>query len=349
VALRVLLLGLGHVGRRLVEILAERSRHPALTGLDLAVVGIVTRNHGALLDARGIDPREVVSDFRRTGFLPGSAGSGAADGLAAIRSLDYDVLVELTTLDVERRGEPAITHVRHALSRGRHVVTANKGPIAWAYTELKALADESGCALLHEATVMDGTPVFNLARRCLRGNTVERLDGILNATTNFVLGALERGVSLAEAVAAAQRIGVAEADPSLDLDGWDAAVKLAALANVLMGASMAPEEVERESLAAVGRERLLAAHARGSRVKMVCEAVREGARVIGRVCAREIPVGHPFAAVEGTGSILRLTTDILGKVLIVEEDPDLSTTAYGVLSDLYAIAEGEWTGRPAGG
>jgi homoserine dehydrogenase len=337
--MKLLVLGFGNVGQRLAEILGEPARFPALTGLDVAIVGIVTGAHGALANPRGIDPREAVLAFRRHGFFAGDhPDCRGLDSLTAVRTLDYDVLVELTTLSVDRRGEPAITHVRQALSRGRHVVTANKGPIAWAHGELAALARERGCALLHEATVMDGAPVFNLAHRCLRGNTVLRLDGILNATTNFVLGAMERGASLGEAVSAARRLGIAEADPSIDLDGWDAAVKLTVLANVLMGGTLTPEGIARESIAEIGRDRLLAARSQGSRLKMVCEAVREEGHVVGRVYAREVPMGHPFAAVEGPGSILRLFTDILGKVLIVEEEPDLSTTAYGVLADLYTVA-----------
>lgn len=339
--MRLLVLGFGNVGQRLAEILAEPARFPALTGLDVALVGIVTATHGALANPTGIDPKTAVRALRRHGFFSGEHPDWhPVDGLTAVRTLDYDVLVELTTLSVARRGEPAITHVREALARGRHVVTANKGPIAWAHGELAALARRRGCALLHEATVMDGAPVFNLARSCLRGNTVLRLDGVLNATTNFVLGAMERGASLADAVSAAQRSGMAEADPGLDLDGWDAAVKLTVLANVLMGANLVPEEIEREGIAGIGRERLLAARSRGSRLKMVCEAFREGSRVVGRLHSREVPMGHPFAAVDSAGSVLRLFTDLLGTLLIVEEEPDLSTTAYGVLADLYAIAGG---------
>src|SRR5262249_17643022 len=137
--------------------------------------------------------------------------------------------------------------------------------------------------------------------------------------------------------ARAQAIGVAEADPANDLDGWDAAVKIAALANVLLGGSLTPEEVERESLREIGPDRLKAARERGCRIKMACEVFREGGRTGGRVRAREIPLDGPFARVAGTGSILRLTTDLLGTIVLTEEEPDLTTTAYGVLSDLLSL------------
>jgi homoserine dehydrogenase len=154
-----------------------------------------------------------------------------------------------------------------------------------------------------------------------------------------VLGAVEQGRGVEEAVAEARRAGVAEADPSLDLDGWDAAVKLAALANAVMGGELLPEDVERRTLASLDLDRVRGAPARGRRLKMVAAARRDGGRILGRVEAREIPLDHPFALVEGTSSILRITTDLVGSISVVEEAPDLRTTAYGVLSDLMSLAD----------
>jgi len=319
--MRLLLLGFGHVGRRLAEILADRSRYPGLAGLDASVVGIVTATRGSAVDPAGLD-------LRRVPF------SGSLTSLEAIRTVDCDVVVEMTPLDIPGKGAAAIAHIREALDHGRHVITCNKGPIAWAYRPLRDLAREKDRAFLYETTVMDGAPVFNLMQRCLQGNVLQRFEGILNSTTNYVLGVLERGGSLEEAVAAAQAIGVAEADPRYDLDGWDAAVKVAVLANVLLDGEITPEEVDRESLTAVPLEKI-----RSRRIKMVCEGWREDGRVKGRVRAREVSLDDPFALVEGTGSILRLETDIAGKVVLTEEDPDLSTTAYGVISDLFRLRD----------
>jgi len=342
--LRLLLLGFGHVGRRLAEILAEiladRPAWPGLADLDVSVVGITTGTHGALANPSGIDLASALAAVRsRNGFTDHPNFFGITSPEAA-RTLDYDVLVELTPLDLPGRGRDAIAHIRTALERGQHAVSANKGPLAWGYRELRDLARARGCAFLHEAAVMDGVPVFNLARYCLCGNVIQRLDGILNSTTNFVLGVLEAGGSLEEAVARAQEMGVAEADPQNDLEGWDSAVKIAALGNVLLGARLTPEEVERESLLEIGPDRLRAAREHGCRIKMVCEVFREGDRVVGRVRAREVPLDDPFALVAGTGSILRLTTDLLGTTVLTEENPDLTTTAYGVLSDLLSLAAG---------
>jgi homoserine dehydrogenase len=327
-SLRVLLLGFGNVGRRLAEILRDRGSYPGLRDLDVSVIGITTGSRGAAVNPEGLDLRRVLAGFSEA--LPLTSQE-------ALQTLDYDVAVEMTPLDVAGRGAAAIAHVRTALERGRHVITCNKGPLAWAWRPLRDLARARGVAFLYETTVMDGAPVFNLVQQCLQGNTLLKLEGILNSTTNYILGEMEKGLSLEVAVKEAQRRGVAEADPAIDLDGWDAAVKVSALANVLLNADLPPEAVERESLAALQAERVQEALAHGCRLKVICEAGREGDRVIGRVHLREIPLSDPFALVSGTGSILRLTTDILGKIVLTEEAPDLSTTAYGVISDLFRL------------
>jgi homoserine dehydrogenase len=226
------------------------------------------------------------------------------------------------------------------LGRGRHVISCNKGPLAFAFREIRKSADENGVAFLHETTVMDGSPVFDMARNCMRGNTILRIDGILNSTSNYVLCAMEKGQSFAEGVAGAQAEQIAEADPSNDLDGWDASVKIVALANVLMGADLKPEDVDRESMAGITPERVKTARERGNRIKMVCSAWRENNAVKASVKASEVPLEHPFALVDATGSIVRFETDLLGKILMTEENPDITTTAYGVITDLYALDAG---------
>ncbi len=341
--MRVLILGFGNVGRRLAEILTERESYPGLDGLDVSVVGITTGSKGAAAHPAGLNLGRALAWLAEHGSFAGFPHASALSSEEALKTLDYDVAVEMTPLDIRGRGAASIAHVRAALERGRHVVTCNKGPLAWAWRPLRDLAREKGVCFLYETTVMDGVPVFNLAQGCLRGNTILRIEGILNSTTNFVLGEMERGLSLGEAVAGARRLGIAEADPTYDLDGWDAAVKVSALANVLLDTELLPEAVERESLSGVSAQRIEDCLTREHRLKVVCEAFRVTAhgenRVIGRVRVREVPVSDPFALVEGTGSILRLTTDILGSIVLTEEDPDLSTTAYGVISDLIRLQD----------
>ena len=220
--MRVLFIGFGNVGRRIARILTvERSKFPGIKPLDdLVTVGIVTKKSGALVSPVGVDLEGALWEMEKRGsFNEENRDFCPITAEEALSSLDFDVLLELSTLSIEKRGEPAVSHVRKALERGRHVVSANKGPVAFAYSELSQLADLAGRRFLFETTVMDGAPVFNLYRSCLRGCTVLSVDGILNSTTNYILGRMEEGTEFDQAVREAQEIGVAEADPSHDIDG----------------------------------------------------------------------------------------------------------------------------------
>lgn len=349
--MRLILIGFGRVGRDLAQIIADRYRP------QFKVVAIVTGRHGSLVDPAGIDLQAVL----RGGL--GGPQAGAPSALEVITSTEADAVVELSTLNVYS-GRPAIDHVEAALKTGKHVVTANKGPIAWDYERLAALARQAGRRLLFESTVMDGTPVFNVARYGLRGCHVTGFSGILNSTTNYILARMEEGASNAEAVAEAQRQGFAEADPTLDVEGWDAAAKVAALANVLMGAGITPLMVERQGITGVTAADLAAARAEGETIKLVCEAYPAGhgeagtagggqagtagsaeagtaggpaPRPIARVAPRRVPLSSDFGRIPGTTSILTLRTDMMGDITIVEHEPALMQTAYGVLNDLLEI------------
>lgn len=338
--MRTLWLGFGNVGRKMAAILTrERSRHPALAALDLSIVGLFTATHGSLADSGGIDLEAALGWREREGsFARHRPGFSNLSSLEAVRTLDYDVLVEISVLSIRERGEPALSCVREALRRGRHVVTANKGPLAFAHDELTALAREKGVRLLHESTVMDGAPLFSMVRSSLRGCTIDGLSGILNSTTNFVLNEMERGIALEEAVRSAQEEGFAEADPSHDLEGWDAAAKITVLANALMGARQTPDAVEREGITQVTPARMRQVLEAGRRLKLVCRAWREAGSVRTRVGLEEVARDHPFATLSGNGSVLRLETDLMGPIVVAQEEPDLSDTAYGVLNDLLTLA-----------
>jgi homoserine dehydrogenase len=336
---RALFLGFGNVGQEVARILfEEKENYPNLKDLNLAVVGIITKSHGSLVNQSGVDVPKTLREIRDLGRLShASPELVTLSGIDAVRQLDYDVLVELTTLSIKERGEPALSHVREALSRGRHVVTANKAPAAFAYYELQELARKHGVKFLHESTVMDGTPVFNLAKNGLKGCTVRGVSGVLNSTTNFVLSRMEQGESLEAAVKVAQKEGFAEADPSHDLEGWDAAAKITVLANALMGASLTPFDVDRQGITHVTVEDAQKAVKSGKRLKLICKAWREGTGVKARVRLEEIEQGHPFAPIRESGSILMIETDLLAPFVITETDPTLTDTAYGVINDLLCL------------
>jgi homoserine dehydrogenase len=247
-----------------------------------------------------------------------------------------DVLVEMSTLSI-RDGLPATDYIRYALRRGMHVITANKGPEAWYYKELKALAEEAGKQFLYETIVLDGTPTFNLMTETLHGNTISGITGILNGTSNYVLKLLEEGKSYDEAIKAAQDIGLAEADPSMDIDGWDGAAKICAMANILMDASITPDDVEVESVRSVTAEKLADAKRRGMCIKYICRAEQTEDGVKVSVKPEELPREHAYNSVNGTSAVFTLYTDLAGELTIIQTDPGLLQTAYGIYSDLITL------------
>jgi homoserine dehydrogenase len=205
--------------------------------------------------------------------------------------------------------------------------------VVHAYQELSHLAENSGRKFFFESAVMDGAPIFSLFRESLPGAYLYGFRGILNSTTNLVLTYMEAGESFNEAVAYAQSIGITETDPTGDIDGWDAAVKVAALVTVLMGIPLKPAQVDRTGIREITQEDIRMATRQGKRWKLVCTARRENHAVIARVHPELVGVDSPMYGVNGTSSIVTFETDVLPQLSIVEGDPGPETTAYGLLAD----------------
>ena len=334
---RAALVGFGNVGRRF----AERLRGPyaralAAEGARVRVTGIATARHGLAIDPRGIDLGRALRLVARGRSLEAlHRGPRIRDVRAFIARVPADVLIEITTLN-PRTGQPAIAHVRQALGRGMHVITTNKGPVAFALRSLKVLARRRKRLFLHEGAVMDGTPVFNLAERCLRGARILSFRGTLNSTTNLVLSRMEEGLTAAAAVREAQRLGIAEADPTNDLEGWDAAVKGCAIANGLMGASVRPSQVLRRGLAGLTTGDAQRAVRAGTRLRLVVRGVRQGRRVRVSVAPERIPFGDPLSG-SGPDAALVLETDLMGEIGVFERGATVDQTAYALLSDLIQV------------
>jgi len=250
---------------------------------------------------------------------------------AWLESADPTVFFEASSLD-RRTGQPAIDHIKAALESGAHAVSANKGPLVHAYREIRDLARARGRKFLFESTVMDGTPIFSMFPHCLPAVDLRGFRGILNSTTNVVLTEMEKGATFDEAVRKAQEIGVAETDPSNDLEGWDAAVKIVALAIVLMGVPLTLDQVERVGIRSVTPEQVRAARAAGMRYRLICRAERTAEGVRASVRPEQLPMSDPLALLEGTTSALRFDTDVFG-LSIIEHKPGVIATAYGLFAD----------------
>ena len=318
----LLLIGYGNVARRFESLLREQ------TAVRARVVGVATRRHGCRLGGRHVTPVSTLA-FMRDALKTHAAA-------ATRRRL---VVVETTTLDIAA-GQPAINHIRAALAGGAHVITANKGPIAFAYRALARAAVRADRRFLFEGAVMDGVPIFNLVRETLPAVTIHGFRGVVNSTTNFILTAMEQGQRFEDALAEMQARGIAEADASLDVDGWDAAAKTAALANVLLDARITPDDVDRTGIGPGTGPLARAAQAAGRRLKLVVRADRDGRRVTARVAPEDLRGDDLLAGLEGQQNALILKTDLLDEFAIVQRGGGLTQTAYALLSDLASIARG---------
>lgn len=330
----VCLLGFGNAARRWCEITDERAQELAQRhGVEFRVTAVGTARHGSLLRPAGLSPGQVLSLARDGG---GSFPEPVRPGVELVSRSGADVLVEATVL--EPGGHAAIAHLEAAFANGMDAVTVNKGPIAWAYRRVRGAADRAGRRLRFEGVTMDGCPVYNLVELCLPGSTVLGFHGVLNSTTNFVLDAMVGGSDLESAVRTAQRAGFAEADPSDDIDGRDAAAKVAALANVLMDADITPDDVPHESIRGVTPEQTAAVTSKGARLRVRCSAERgpDGAVTAG-VALVEVGPDHPYYDVTGSSSLLVLETDLMGDVEIVERDGQITQTAYAIYADLLTL------------
>jgi homoserine dehydrogenase len=319
--LRVALIGFGNVGRAFARLLEQqRAQYP------FPIVGIHTAHHGTAYDRKRLPVTPVF----------GEAAKSVADFLDRARP---DVAIEITALNPVD-GEPAISHIRAAFARGIHVLTANKGPIAHAYTALREEAKRAQAEFRFESTVMDGAPVFNLVRNSLPGIRIQGFTGVLNSTSKLVVAAMQRGLSMQEGIAEAQRLGIAEAEASFDIDGWDSAAKTAALANVLMDASTRPQDVARKGIADLTTDEAVRLGSEGKTVMLVSRAERrDDGSVSLRVSPEVLIQTDMLATIQGTSNLLLFHTDLMGTVGTVSISPGVEQTAYGLFSDLVDIAK----------
>ena len=332
------MLGFGNAGRAFAKLILDKQEE-IRQRYDCAVIttAIATRSRGTLVNPEGIDLGKALADAETDGRFDTQDGDySVLNSLEIAAQADYDVLFELTPLEIFS-GQPAIDHIRAALGRGKHAVTANKGPIAWAYEELRELAEKQGVCFYYETTVMDGTPVFNLVDETLRLCQITGISGILNSTTNFILEELAAGKEYDEVIREGKERGFVEADPSLDVEGWDAAAKTAALLNVLMRADITPNEIDRKGIEDITVEQIRDAAVRGKVIKLLCSGAIVDGKVIGKVAPSEIDRTDLLATITGTSSVVSITTDLMGTLSIVEHDPEIQQTGYGVFGDLIRV------------
>ena len=319
-------LGFGTVNRALHALLAHRRDGLAREhGVECVVTGVASRRLGWRAASAGLDP-----------LAP--AGVECADVREWLVASTPDVVFEAVPLD-PHAGQPALDYLRAALAHGAHAVSANKGPVVHGYRELTALAAARGVGYRFESAVMDGAPVFSLARDCLPLAGLTAVRGVFTSTATVVLEAVERGLTIADGVTEAQRLGIAEADPSYDVDGWDTAVKLCAVGNVLLGADLRPRDVVREGIGSLTGDDVRHAAAEGRPIRLVGEVARYVSGVVrARVAPTRCPPDGPLGVVRGATLVMHYEAEVFpGGLTVGSRDPDPTTTAYGMLTDFIGL------------
>ncbi len=247
------------------------------------------------------------------------------------------MLAEATPTDL-KTGEPGLSHIRAALSRGIHVTTTNKGPVSVAFDELSTLAKSCGAKFRYEGVVMSGTPLLQMLRSGMAGCTVLKLEGILNGTTNFILTKMsDEGSSYAEALEEATSLGYAESDPSGDVQGWDAAGKVSILAKIIFGKDIPVSEVERQGITCVTPEKIKEAFDSGYAVKLIAGLNWVNGMLYAYVTPKEIPFSHPLASIKGATNAVSITSDNLGEVTLIGPGAGRRETGQALLVDLIAM------------
>lgn len=335
--IRLAMIGLGNVGQGFLTILSEQK--PSLEaryGLSFSVVAVNDLRMGSLADVSGVSVQDLLT----------AAAKGDLSGLTATEKglsveemldrVDYDVLVEASYTDLQS-GEPATTYIRKALSSRKHVITTNKGPIALHYAELQSLAEQKGVQIGFEGTVMSGTPAIFLGMNWLKAAEIQRIQGIFNGTTNFILTQMEAGKEYAEALAEAQRLGYAEADPTGDVEGYDAAGKVVILSSVLMGRQILLKDVERQGITHLTLNDIQKAQSEGKRWKLIGTIEASEGTIKASVKPLPLPLSNPLSQVMGATNAITYTTRYLGEVTLVGAGAGRLETGYALLADLLSI------------
>lgn len=335
---RLALIGFGNVGQGFAQILRDQGDHLARQfGVAVTIVAVSDLLKGCLYDPDGLSPAALLDAVQTSGDLKGlSAPCQGWDAVRTIAESNAEVLVELSYTDLES-GEPAISHVRQAIEKGQHIITTNKGPIALRYPMLSNLARQRGVEIGIEGTVMSGTPALRLGQELLAAAVIERIQGIVNGTTNYILSQMEIGATYADALAEAQVKGYAEADPTGDVEGFDAAGKVVILANVLMGAPISLGDVARQGITGLTPQDITSARSEGQRWKLIASVEKTPDGVRASVRPTRLPIEHPLASVSGPTNAVTFTTKLLGDVTLIGPGAGRLATGYAIMCDLLAI------------
>lgn len=332
---KIALLGFGTVGQGLCEILKDKSAYlKEKYGFEYKIVAVADFAFGNVYNPDGLDVDLMIKEAAAKQKFTKDVVD--MDNIQLIKECNADLMCELTYTDLETGG-PAIDHCKAALESAKHVVTSNKGPAALMYPELKKIADANKVKFMIEGTVVAGTPIINLTDGPLAGCEISKIRGILNGTTNYMLSEMEKGMAYDDVLKIAQDLGYAEADPTGDVEGYDARGKVTILANIVMDAGIKIADVSCEGITKITLDDIAKAKAENARWKLIGSVEKKDGKVIGSVAPEMIPLSHPLAGVMGATNALTFTTDLLGDVTIVGPGAGKIETGFSILTDILAI------------
>ena len=342
---RLSFIGFGNVARSLAKLFLRKEDLLKQQGITFSFTGISTGRHGFAVNPDGLDIQkalELVESGQSINSLT-NYHLPITNSFSVIQNSQADVMFENSPVN-KQTGQPALDHVRAALNLGMHAITANKGTVVHGYRELTALAKSKGKMFRFESTVLGGAPVFSVMREAFPFAEISSFKGIFNATTNIILSRMENGKSYEDAVKYCQSIGVAETDPANDVDGWDAAIKVAALVTVLMDTPMTPQQVNPTGIRGISSEMIAKAKAEGKRYKLVCSADKVGDNVTASVAPQLVDSTSPLYGMMNSSTGVTFHTDVILDYSIIETERDDMKggpveTAYGLFADFVNIVK----------
>lgn len=334
---KLALIGFGNVAQGFTSILSERAEALARQyGAHFTIVAVSDIQKGSVYSSWGLKPSELL-DAAKNGRLDQVPGDNHEwDALTTILESNSNTILELSFTNL-KTGQPALNYIETALKAGKHVVTTNKGPIALRYNALVELARQHGVEIGAEGTVMSGTPSLHLGMEFLSAAGIRKVQGIFNGTTNFILTQMSLGMKYDEALMRAQSLGYAEADPTGDVEGYDAAGKVVILGNMLMNVSLSMDEVDRQGITHLSDKDISEARQAGECWKLIGTLEKDYHKTYASVRPTRLPIDHPLASVNGATNAITYSTELLGDITLIGPGAGRIETGYALLEDLLAI------------
>ncbi|MFT5296597.1 MAG: homoserine dehydrogenase [Colwellia sp.] len=335
---KLAIIGFGNVGQGLAKILSDKySLLKERFGADIKIVAVCDLFKGSVADPEGLDPEMLLSSLEIDGDLKGMAAKFTGwNAQETIANSNADILIELAYTDL-KTGEPALSHVKQALNKGMHVSMTNKGPVALAFPELRKIAKQNNVQIGIEGTVMSGTPSLNLGSEMLLAAGINKIQGIFNGTTNYILGEMEAGLDYQSALNQAQELGYAEADPTGDVNGHDAAAKVVILGNLFMDLALTLSDVDCTGISKVTAENVAEASAKNKHWKLIGTVAKSNTGFTALVKPEMLSKEHPLASISGATNAITYSTELLGDITLIGPGAGRLETGYAVIEDILAI------------